>query len=67
MKFSINEFIIDKKYAAVLRNKIGNFKAITNTKKAIFLTMKITYGIVNNDNAMQLVSNNLSMEVLFEK
>lgn len=65
MKFSIQPFSIDKAYSDVLRNKIGLFKAITATNKAIFLTMITTFGLVRNDHAMTLVQNDLSMEILF--
>lgn len=66
MKFSINEFSIDKKYAENLRNKIGTFKQETKTNKALFLTMITTYGIQQNKYS-GLVRNSLKMEVLFEK
>jgi hypothetical protein len=66
MKFSINPFVIDKKYADVLRNKIGTFKAVTKTRKAVFLTMVTTYGLHPNIHSTGLVQNELSMNDLFE-
>ncbi len=66
MKFSINPFTIDKKYADELRNKIGVFKAQTATKKAVYLTMVTTYGLIKNEHANALVQNSLTMDVLFE-
>ena len=66
MKFSIDPFRIDKKYAANLRNKIGSFKAATRTRKSVFLTMISTYGVSNNLYA-SMVQKDLTMEVLFEK
>jgi len=65
MKFSIKPFSIDKAYSDVLRNKIGLFKEITSTNKAVFLTMITTFGLVRNDHAMALVQNDLTMEILF--
>lgn len=65
MKFSINAFTIDKKYDANLRNKIGDFKQLTKTKKALFLTFLTTYGISQNKYT-GLVRNSLEMDVLFE-
>ena len=65
MKFSLQDFSINKKYAANLRNKIGSFKTITKTKKAIFLTMITTYGVADNQHKY-LVQNDLKMDVLFE-
>jgi AAA+ ATPase superfamily predicted ATPase len=67
MKFSTSPFAIDKAYAGVLRNKIGLFKEITGTNKAIFLTMITTFGLAKNEHAMALVQNNLTMEMLFRE
>ncbi len=64
MKFSIHPYTIDKKYAANLRNKIGSFKQDTATKKAIFLTLISTYGLVDNQYA-GMVQNDLNMDILF--
>ncbi|NML41356.1 AAA family ATPase [Chitinophaga sp. G-6-1-13] len=66
MKFSINNFTIDKKYAEQLRNKIGIFKEETKTRKAIFLTMITTFGLNKNSYSDSLVQNSLKMDVLFE-
>lgn len=65
MKFSISPFMIDKKYDAVLRNKLGIFKQETKTKKALFLTMITTFGIAQNNYAGN-VQNNIIMDVLFK-
>jgi AAA+ ATPase superfamily predicted ATPase len=48
MKFSIAEYIIDKTYDAVLRNKVEMFRRNTGTKKAIQVTMVTTYGVKRN-------------------
>lgn len=66
MKFSINPFTIDKKYAANLRNKLGTFREETKSKKALFLTMISTYGVKQNQYS-GMVRNNLTMDVLFEE
>lgn len=66
MKFSIHPFTIDKKYANNLRNKIGTFQTVTNTRKAIFLTMITTHGVAQNKYSY-LAQNNLTLDVLFEK
>jgi hypothetical protein len=66
MKFSAESFVIDKKYDAVLRNKIGAFRAETRTKKTLFLSMVSTYGLKENAYSGN-VQNNLPMDVLFEK
>ncbi len=66
MKFSINPFSIDKKYAANLRNKIGQFRQTTGTKKALFLSFLSTHGLAQNAYS-GMVQNDLSMDVLFGK
>jgi hypothetical protein len=67
MKFFINPFVIDKKYADVLRNKIGLFKQETGTRKSVFLTMVTTFGIEGNRYSGGLVQNDLTMDVLFSE
>jgi len=66
MKFSINPFIIEKKYADDLRTKIAIFKQSSGTSKAIFLTFITTFGLVQNEHAMSLVQNSLTMDMLFQ-
>lgn len=65
MKFSINEFTINKKYAEELRNKVGIFKAETKTRKAIFLTMITTFGLNKNSYSTSLIQKDLTMDILF--
>lgn len=65
MKFSINPFQIDKKYAENLRNKLGNFRQLTQTQKALFLTFVTTYGLANNKYS-DMARNSLTMDILFE-
>ena len=65
MKFSINPFEINKKYAEVIRNKIGTFKAETGTRKSVFLTFVTTFGLKKNSHAAGLVQNEVTMEALF--
>ena len=48
MKFSQNEFVIDKDYDAVLRHKLSRFGASVSHRKAILLTMVTTYGVAHN-------------------
>ena len=67
MKFSINPFIIEKKYADDLRTKIAIFKQSTRTTKAIFLTFITTFGLVQNEHAMSLVQNSFTMDILFQQ
>lgn len=66
MKFSLNNFTIDKRYAEELRNKIGAFTFEVKTRKSIYLTMITTFGLAKNQYSMSLVQNDLTMDVLFE-
>jgi uncharacterized protein len=65
MKFSTATYTITKAYAAELREKVRLFKEITQTKKAIYLTMVTTYGLTRNDPETGLIQNQLTMDALF--
>jgi uncharacterized protein len=65
MKFSVNEFEIDKKYDAELRNKVGTFRTETKTRKSVFMTLITTFGLQKNQYYGN-VQNDLKMDVLFE-
>jgi uncharacterized protein len=67
MKFSINPFIIDKKYDAELRNKIAAFKKETGTRKSLFLTMITTFGLSPNNYATGIVQNSITLDALFKQ
>ena len=66
IKFSINPYLIDKKYAEELRNKIGTFKEQSKTKKSIFLTMITSFGLQKNEYSTSLVQNSLTFDDLFK-
>jgi uncharacterized protein len=65
MKYSINPYLIDKQYAAELRNKIGVFKSETGTRKSVFLTFVTTFGVEKNSHSLGLVQNDITMDALF--
>lgn len=65
MKFSINEYTVTKDYATKLRNKIGVYKASTNTKSAVQLVMVTTYGLKKNAYSNELVHKEVVMDDLF--
>lgn len=66
MKFSINQFTINKKYANELREKVRIFKEEVKTRKSVFLTMITTFGLTKNQYSTSLVQNDLTMDVLFK-
>lgn len=64
IKFYQNEFMIDKSYDMILRNKVGNFVKATGTRKSIQLTMITTYGLKRGI-YNSYVSNEVTLEDLF--
>lgn len=67
MKFSLSEFVIDKKYESEIENKLKVFRENTKTKKTLFLTMITTYGVKKNDYYTSLVQNEVKMDALFKE
>ena len=65
MKFSGKPFVIDKKYAAALENKLTVFRQETNTDKTIFTTFVTTYGVFENEYKSRLVDSEVTMKDLF--
>jgi len=66
IKFSLNTFTIDKKYAEALRNKLQVFREESRSRKSLFLTMITTFGLTTNQYAGSIVQNDLTMDALFE-
>lgn len=66
IKFTNTEFVIDKKYAGELDNKVKVFREQTNANKAIFLTMVTTYGVKKNDHYTGRVQSEVMMTALFQ-
>jgi uncharacterized protein len=66
LKFSGDEFVIDKKYAAELDRKVKIFKEQTGTKKTIFPTMITPYGTKQNMYYTGRIISEVRMEALFE-
>ncbi len=65
IKFSTGEFIIDKKYALELNNKLATFRSISRTRKTLFLTMITAVGVKNNE-YRTIIQNELTMNDLFD-
>lgn len=66
MKFSKDEFVIDKIYADELDNKVQVFQQETKTKSTIFPTMITTYGVKKNSYYTGRVQNEVTMDDLFK-
>ena len=65
LKFYQDEFVLDKAYAATLRRKLSVFRAATNTKKQLHLTLLTTFPMIANKHSGSLIDKVLTMEVLF--
>ena len=66
LKYHDAVFEINKEYATQLREKIQIFKDSTLTKKNVFLTLLTTYGTKVNSHYLNVVTNQLTIEDLFE-
>ncbi|MES2659636.1 MAG: ATP-binding protein [Verrucomicrobiota bacterium] len=66
IKFSQGPFTITKPYADELRRKLETFKAVTGTRKNVFLTFLTTHGLTANAYAAELAHQSLTTDCLFE-
>ncbi len=64
IKFSIDEYVIDRDYELKLRRKIERFSECTKTNKALFLTMITTCGVKKNMYSGRIQSE-VTMDDLF--
>ncbi|MCF8374183.1 MAG: ATP-binding protein [Bacteroidales bacterium] len=66
MKFYNGLFTINKPEYEIIRNKLLQFRQGTSTRKNVFVTMITTYGVAENANSLELVTNYFTMDCLFE-
>ena len=64
MKYSANEFVIDKEYAARLGRKLATFAGVTKTRKAVHLTFVTANGLFRNQYSGR-VQSEVALEDLF--
>ncbi len=64
IKYSIQEFEIDKEYDRNLRNKIWTFRDRTKTRKTLHLAMITTFGVTKGKNS-SIVSGQVTLDDLF--
>jgi AAA+ ATPase superfamily predicted ATPase len=67
MKFHNAPFVINKKEYNNIRNKLFQFRNSTKTRKNVFVVMITTYGIEENSYSLELITNSLTMDCLFQK
>ena len=65
IKFSTDDYVITKKYAGELDNKLNVFRKVTGTKKTLFLTMITTYGTKRNEYFTGRIQGEVTMDHLF--
>lgn len=65
MKFSGKPFVIDKKYARELENKVGRFRQEEGAYRTVFVTFVTTYGVTDNQYKAQWVDKEVKMDELF--
>ena len=66
MKFSQGEFVIDRRYAEELRRKRETFRAVTKTRKTLFVTMVTAFGVRDNEFRRELIDHSVEMQALFD-
>lgn len=65
MKFSGDEFVIEKKYAGEIDRKVNVFRNETGTRKTLFPTLVTTYGTKKNEYFLGRIQAEVLMEDLF--
>ena len=65
MKYSTNDYTIDKKYDAEIRRKLDVFANETHCRKALHTTLVTTYGLVQNEYSGR-IQNVITMDSLFD-
>ena len=67
LKFYSEPYMMNKKEATDLRQKVAIFKQLTNTKHQVFVSILSTFGIISNEHSVGLIHNELTMSDLFER
>jgi hypothetical protein len=65
IKYSKNQYVIDKAYAKELNQKIEVFREKTKTKKEVFLAMVTTMGVKKNMWSDDLIAQEVVLKDLF--
>lgn len=65
IKFYNDQFISTKAYADKLRQKRTVFRAVSKTRKQIFITFVSTFGLLPNQYVSDLVDNMVELDALF--
>jgi hypothetical protein len=66
LKFYKEEWLLTKATATEMRQKVAYFKAATQTKKQVFLTLISPFSLIPNEYSTGLVDVSLTMDAFFE-
>ena len=66
IKYTDASFVIDKKYAEALEQKMAVFKNVTRTTKQIFMTMVCSNGLKKNAYSENLITACITLDDLFK-
>ncbi|QEC72486.1 hypothetical protein FSB73_13190 [Arachidicoccus ginsenosidivorans] len=66
VKFSNEEYVINKRYAKSLENKIASLRAEISPRMTVFLNFITTFGVKENQYKDMLVDAAFKMDILFE-
>ena len=66
IKYCEEPFVIDKKYAEILNQRVSIFKEKTRTKKQIFLAMITTTGLKSTLYSEEMIQGVVTLEELFK-
>lgn len=67
MKFSEKEFVITKRDALNIKKKRSELSRSVASRKNMFITLITTFGVKENEHSRSVMTNQLLMDVLFEK
>lgn len=65
MKFSEQEYLMTEREASNLRRRKGSFIEVTNTRKAVHITLVTPYGAKQNAH-IAVIQNQITLDELFE-
>jgi uncharacterized protein len=66
LKFYNEDVIVNQSMATTIRQKIAHFKAATQTKKQVFLTLITPFPLIPNEHSIGLVDVSLTMDAFFD-
>jgi uncharacterized protein len=66
IKYTDKPFVIDREYAEKLQRKVDVFKAVTETKKQVFIAMISANGVKKNKYSDELLSGVITLDDLFK-